>query len=1550
MAGGDLQFRILGSLQFERDGNSVDLGSYKQRSLLALMLLNPNQIVSTDRILDELWGETAGAGKQNALWVHVSNLRSALELERPARSEGTILLTRSPGYLLRVEAAQLDSTRFELLVSEGHGLLSSDPPAAALVFAEALALWRGRALEEFTYESFAQAEINRLESLRLDAVEGRIEADLARGLRHQLIGELQGLVREHPLRERFTALLMMALYRSQRQAEALRVFSQLRARLGSELGIEPSEPLRDLEEQIVMGDPRLEPIATVWVPGGPEPGLAVRGYELRSNLGKTRFGMVYRGYQPAIGREVAIKVIRPELANDPAFIRRFEAEANLIAGLESANVVPLYDFWREPDAAFLVEKLVTGGDLGALVAVGPVPSDRVMSIVEQIARPLRLAHDLGVIHGGLRLENVLLDEAGNAHVTDFGIASETDASVGADIESLASVAAQLLAGGHGAVRELVTRIDPLVAGVVSAAVDRHRFSSVDAFVDALRAAIGTKADVPEVPTMAANPYKGLEPFDETDTGQFFGRERLIERMLARLGGVEAVRRFLAVVGPSGSGKSSVVSAGLIPALRAGGVAGSDKWFIVTMTPGVHPFEGLERAVAKVAVNTPPMLLDQMLAEPSGLRRSIDAILPDQVSPLVLVVDQFEELYTIAAEDERQAFAAALVEAVTHPRSRLRVVITLRADFYDHPLATPGLGELLRDHTELVTPMTPSELESAISRPAETVGVVVQPALLAALTADAVSDSAVLPMLQYSLTELFERRHGHTMTAAAYEAMGGLTGAVVQRAESLFSALTPEARSVARHVFLRLVSVNDAGESTRRRALLSELQTLEGRDGYLDDMLRAFARHRLLSFDRDPASRGPTVEIAHEALIGAWARLSGWIDDTRDDLRAQRRLAAAAVEWVDQEKNADFLLTGASLSRYADWQSDPPVRLTSSEQAFLHMALERQKEHEQAERDRLLHESQLRRRTRALVGVGAMALLVVFLAALAFAQGQSARNLAGELAASERARKLVTESGLVIRDDPDLAILLAIEAIRATESTGSALPEAMDALHWALQAAATQFPSMGTALPVAVRPNPSGPRGVFALSPTELVGIGRDVVKRGLSPAECDRYFPQDECPDMSVPIRPDLGIAGGIDGYSSLVDSGTALTGTRVVVTGQFTQEAKDALLTEFGAAVGSLGIDVVYRSNSFIQDVAEVAMGDDPGDIVLLSAPGEMADVAAVRPIVDIGGYLGEQYLQDSYGHYLTSLGRMDDGHIYGLFIKVDAKSSVWYNAEAFADAGYAEPATWDQLITLSNQIVLDDRTPWCLSAFQDAVTGWPITDWLETIVLRSESPEFYDSWASHEIPFDSPELVAALSQVGLLAHSPDYVFPDPAIIGVRTILESLLLASFDDPLLTSQDDPQCWMVPGPTWVRGVFQDAPMVAMPFPTINPLYPSAMGGSGDIAIVMSDRPEVRAVVRAMASPAWGETWAQSDDTFFAPHKAFDLEIYADPVSRSIAGAIRDSIDAESYRFDASDQMPGPVTEVLHSALVQYVTHANASAEEALASVEAAWIEYEAGLDG
>src|SRR4051812_14184232 len=276
-----------------RDGRPVDLGAFRQRALLALLLTKPNSVFSTDRILDELWGADGGVDKQNALWVYVSGLRKALEPERAKRTDGSILLTRPPGYLVEVDPSDVDAVRFERMVSEGRALADVDPAAASIVLGDALAMWRGHPFEDFTYETFAQDEIARLEELRLEAVELRVDADLQRGLARELISELESLVRQHPLNERLTGHLMLALYRSSRQADALRAYRLLKSRLREELGIEPSAWIRQLESKIVTGD---EPLQT---PGGMSArrdtaglGPAVRGYELRERLTTDEGGSV----------------------------------------------------------------------------------------------------------------------------------------------------------------------------------------------------------------------------------------------------------------------------------------------------------------------------------------------------------------------------------------------------------------------------------------------------------------------------------------------------------------------------------------------------------------------------------------------------------------------------------------------------------------------------------------------------------------------------------------------------------------------------------------------------------------------------------------------------------------------------------------------------------------------------------------------------------------------------------------------------------------------------------------------------------------------------------------------------------------------------------------------------------------------------------------------------------------------------------------------------------------------------------------------------------
>jgi DNA-binding SARP family transcriptional activator len=267
-----LEFRLLGPLEVVDGDRSVVLGGAKQRALLAALLLRPNEVVSTDRLIDEVWGGDAPPTAAKVLHVYVSQLRKALDPEGGRR----VIVTRPPGYTIQLAAGELDVQRFERLHREGRAALENGRPEdAARLLGEALALWRGPALGDLVYEPFAQAAIARLEELRVVALEERIEADLARGRDAELVAELETLVGQHPLRERLRGQLMLALYRSGRQAEALEAYQRARAVLVDELGIEPGLPLRELEKAILRQDPALAAAAVARVPVEAEPAEAV---------------------------------------------------------------------------------------------------------------------------------------------------------------------------------------------------------------------------------------------------------------------------------------------------------------------------------------------------------------------------------------------------------------------------------------------------------------------------------------------------------------------------------------------------------------------------------------------------------------------------------------------------------------------------------------------------------------------------------------------------------------------------------------------------------------------------------------------------------------------------------------------------------------------------------------------------------------------------------------------------------------------------------------------------------------------------------------------------------------------------------------------------------------------------------------------------------------------------------------------------------------------------------------------------------------------------
>lgn len=823
----------------------------------------------------------------------------------------------------------------------------------------------------------------------------------------------------------------------------------------------------------------------------------LKGYQVQERIGAGGFGAVFRALQPVVQREVAIKIILPEYANQPYFIRRFETEAQLVARLEHPHIVPLYDYWREPTGAYLVMRYVRGGNLRATLDKQQLSNQAVMLLVEQIAAALAVAHRNGVVHRDIKPANILLDEGGNAYLTDFGIAKvlgdesksqeefsgspayvspeqirSDEVTPQTDVYGLGIVLYELIAHRHpfqgitpsemifkqlDAPLPDIRQVRPdlpaalnTVIQTATAKLQNQRYPDTLAFATALREALFGLSSTPSLPditfTPAGNPYKGLRAFEEADALDFFGREALVSQLVTRMNEDATHARFLAVVGPSGSGKSSVVKAGLLPALRNGAVPGSDRWFMAEFMPGDEPLQNLAIALQSVSVKPSPHLLSQLQADPQGLVWGADRALADVDADLVLIVDQFEELFTLVEDEaQRTQFLRLLTSAVTTPDSRVRVIITIRADFMDRPLQYVEFGELIRHRTEFVLPLSQEEIEKVIIGPAQRAKMQVDADLIAAIVADVRHEPGALPLLEYTLTELFERRQERRLTLGAYRSIGGLTGAVAKRAEEVFTGLKPEQQTAAQQIFLRLVTLGEGTEDTRRRIPRSELASIIPNPSVLDDILNAFGRSRLLTFDRDPSTRESTVEVAHEALLREWERLREWLDTSRADIRLQRVLANAGADWENQGRDRSFLLSGARLAQYEEWAGATGIALTPQERTYLAASIEERQRQEAAEQERQARENVLEQRSRSrlryLAGVLVVFSVVTLGLSLFAFDGQGRATVAAEDARvqAERAERSASESHSLTLSiasqqartagQPDLALALALEANR-----------------------------------------------------------------------------------------------------------------------------------------------------------------------------------------------------------------------------------------------------------------------------------------------------------------------------------------------------------------------------------------------------------------------------------------------------------------------------------------------------------------------------------------
>ena len=1013
-----VQFQALGGVGVSADGAEINVGGPRQRRLLAMLLVHRNQVVSVDRLTDAVFAGEPSPGAATTMRSYIARVRRVVE----GNGSEVGVVTRAPGYLLSVPDELFDVARFERGLTDGRSLLSrGDAAGAAALLPDVLALWRGEAYAEFADEDWAQPEAQRLAELRLVAHEVLFEAELACGRAAEAIPELEAMTGRHPLRETFVAQLMLAQYRSGRQADALRTFNRHRDVLVEELGLDPTPSLRHLEGRILAQDPELLT--------ADEPVQALRGYRLGARLGTGEDGTIHAAHLPGVDRDLVIRVFRPEQADSPDFVRSFEATTRRISSLRHAAIVPIHDYWREPGAAHLVMRRMHGGTLADRLERSdrdPLTLTEVTAVVWRVGEALVAASEAGVTHGGVHARSVLFDETGQAWLSDFrfgGVDAARTASE--DVHDLAAM-----------IRACVPQPSGDLAGVIARGLSPERPGMTE-YVPLLLAALTGQG--PDRRGSLPNPYKGLRAFDEADAADFFGRTGLVEEILGRLHHCDLRGRLVLVVGGSGTGKSSVVRAGLLPRIRRGDVPGSHEWFVTTMLPGATPFKELAAALRRIAVTDLEAGADE-LARSGGIDAVTRRILPPDAE-LLLVIDQFEELFTSAPEQDQRRFLDAVMDAVNGAGSRVRVVATLRADFYDRPLAFQPFGDAVNDATVTIPAMSAAELEAAIVEPAERAGRRIDRSLVAELVGAAVDEPAGLPSLQFALFELAERSAGD-LRLESYRELGGLDGAIASRAEALYRTLEDDDRAAVRRLFHQLVVVNADGEPTRRRATRTELTTA---DPGLDALIDRWADARLLSLDRHRQSRLPTVEPAHEALLREWPRLRRWIEEDREGLLVLGGLREAALSWEQLDLDSGALYRGARLQVALDTLDR--TTLGEREQAFLDAsgAARDAEERDTAARiERTAHDNRRLRRQLVVTGVA----LVVALAGGAVAVDQ--RQDAERERRGAYVRELAAAADASLEADPERATLIAMEALAASEPGDThGRPEAIGALHDAL---------------------------------------------------------------------------------------------------------------------------------------------------------------------------------------------------------------------------------------------------------------------------------------------------------------------------------------------------------------------------------------------------------------------------------------------------------------------------------------------------------------------
>ncbi|HEX4976535.1 MAG TPA: BTAD domain-containing putative transcriptional regulator, partial [Nocardioides sp.] len=973
-----MEVSVLGPLRVTGRSGAVDIRGIKERTLLAHLVAADGRMVPTGDLIDSLWGEEPPRTAAKALQTYVLRLRNVLEPDRDGAP--TLLVTDGPGYRLAADHVTVDADEFARLVQMAQNLLDEGQlPAAATTVTEALALWRGPAYAGFEDTAFGRAESRRLDELRLTAREVGLGAELRMGRSGAVVAEVERLVEAHPLQERWWQLLVLALYREGRQSDALAAYQRARQTLADELGVDPGPELRRLHDQVLAQHPDLD-----------QP-------RREGALPPTLAG--HRG--PLLGRDRELEALR-------AAWRRVQDGAALhvaLSGPPGAGATRLaaalaQEVARSGHEVSLAEDGVAGNGRARLVVADgtPVPEPGPGTLVVSTTAA-------GAPGGAEELTLGPLDDGALAEL--LGRYVDT-----ADAERLVPEVREESGGWPGPAHRAALRHARALAArraesaVLAAEVSR---SGLAVARGELRDAVATHNETSralETVDTGLCPWRGLDAYRLEDARWFAGRERLIAELVARL----ADCRLLAVVGASGSGKSSLLNAGLLASLADDALPGSAAWTRLVMRPGRVPM----RELARVALGRPRADIGDLLAH---LVRSQD----EGADRTVLVVDQLEEVWTTCDDaGERQAFLDSLVELVTDPGSTVSVVLGVRADYVSAVAAHPALAGLLGDATLLVGAPTPDEVRRAVERPAARAGLRLADGLTDTIVADAGAEPGLLPLLSSALTQLWALRRGPDLTFEAYVALGGLRGAIAHLAESAFEQLDPPEQQAARTLVLRLAGPGEGSAVTRRRVPLDELAGLPTPG--VRAVVEKLADARLLS-----VSEGH-VEVAHEALFREWPRLRAWLEEDAAGRGVQRRLALAASEWAAEGRDPALLWRGARLEAGLDVAAVRPDEVTATEREFLAAGREALDAQQREAEDRAATTSRQNRRLRRSLVLLALVLAVALVAGFL---AQRARQDAQAAAVAADAKRLAATA--LNEEYPDLALLSAVEAVRTERS-------------------------------------------------------------------------------------------------------------------------------------------------------------------------------------------------------------------------------------------------------------------------------------------------------------------------------------------------------------------------------------------------------------------------------------------------------------------------------------------------------------------------------------